>query len=105
MKKHLEKLKEENGFTLIEMLIVIMIVSLLLLLVMTNIGGVQGTVKKTTNEGVIQTVKSQMVIYEMDTGEEADPDKLLKAGYIDETQLNSYKKAIEESKAEQPTVP
>ena len=97
MKKQLEKLREEDAFTLIEMLIVIMIVSLLLLLVMTNIGGVQDTVKKTTNEGVIQTVDSQKVIYQMDTGKKPELDALLKAGYINDKQLEAYKTATKDA--------
>lgn len=105
MKNYLDKLKEEDGFTLIEMLIVIMIVSLLLLLVMTNIGGVQNTVKKTANEGVIQTVKSQMVIYEMDTGDKPEPGALLKAGYINQQQLNAYNAAIKDAAADKPKDP
>lgn len=103
MKKYLEKLREEDGFTLIEMLIVIMIVSLLLLLVMTNVGGVQDTVKKTTDEGVVQTVTSQKVIFEMDTGKEPTLEALLSAGYINEQQFKAYKEA--KLAAEEPKEP
>lgn len=98
MRKYLEKLRDESGFTLIEMLIVIMIVSLLLLLVMTNVSGVQKTAKDTTDEGVIQTVKSQMVIYEMEKGTEASADILEQDGYINKQQLKAYKAALNKPK-------
>lgn len=93
MRGYIKRLRDEDGFTLIEMLIVIMIVSLLLLLVMTNIGGVQTTIKKTTDDGIVQTVKSQQVIYEMDTGKEATPVILKEAGYINQEQFDAYEKA------------
>lgn len=93
MNKYIKKLREENAFTLIEMLIVIMIVSLLLILVMTNVGGVQDTVKTTTDAGIIQTVESQMVIYKMATGEEATVQKLLDNKYIDDKQFKAYNEA------------
>lgn len=93
MKKYIKKIKQDDGFTLIEMLIVIMIVSLLLLLVMTNVGGVQESVKTTTDKGVIQTVQSQMVIYKMKEGEDGTAEQLEKKGYINEEQLAAYNKA------------
>lgn len=98
MKKYIEKLKQEEGFTLIEMLIVIMIVSVLLLLVLTNIGGVQKTVKDTANAGIIQTVESQMVIYEMEKGEKPTAKQLFDAEYINEDQFNAYNAAPKKAK-------
>lgn len=93
MKKYLKKLRDDEGFTLIEMLIVVMIVSFLLLLVVTNIKGVEETVKKTTDEGIVQTVESQMVIYEMKENKKPTPADLKQAGYITNKQLNAYNAA------------
>lgn len=98
MKKFFEKFKQEAGFTLIEMLIVIMIVSVLLLLVMTNVGGVQKTVKDTANAGIIQTVESQMVIYEMKEGKKPTAKQLFDANYINEEQFTAYKAAPKKTK-------
>lgn len=89
-----EKLKDETGFTLIEMLIVIMIVSILLILVVSNLDGVNTTIKKTRDEGIIQTVDSQMLIYEMDHGEKPSVGKLEEEKYITEKQKKAYDKAI-----------
>lgn len=93
MKKYLQRLREEEGFTLIEMLIVIMIVSVLMLLVVTNVGGVEKTVTKTTDEGIIQTVESQMIIYEMKNNKEGSLTELESDGYISAKQLKAYKEA------------
>ncbi len=101
MKKIRTKLKEEKGFTLIEMLIVILIISILLILVVTNLDGVNDRIMKTKNEGIIQTVESQMVIYEMETGTKATVGELRKDSYITEDQMNAYEKAIKD-KSSQP---
>lgn len=93
MKKYLIKLRKEEGFTLIEMLIVIMIVSALLLLVVTNIGGVEKTVRETTDLGIIQTVESQIAIHKMKENEDITADALVGKGYITEKQLDAYNKA------------
>lgn len=93
MKKYLIKLRKEEGFTLIEMLIVIMIVSALLLLVVTNIGGVEETVRETTNAGIIQTVDSQKAIYKMKKNKEATSKELVDEKYITAEQLDAYNKA------------
>ena len=95
MKRYYEKMKEEAGFTLIEMLIVIMIISILMLMVISNIGGVKGTVSKKTNQGIVQTVESEMLIYEMSNGGKATAETLESEGLITKDQLdiyNAYKK-------------
>lgn len=93
MRKYLEKFRDDEGFTLIEMLIVVMIVSFLLLLVVTNIRGVEETVKKTTDEGIVQTVESQMVIYEMKKNKKPTLEELKTDGYITPEQLQAYNAA------------
>lgn len=101
MRKIRTQLKEEKGFTLIEMLIVILIISVLLILVVTNLDGVNDRIMKTKNEGIIQTVESQMVIYEMETGTKPTVGELQKDSYITEDQMNAYEKAIKD-KSSQP---
>lgn len=93
MKKHSKKLREEDGFTLIEMLIVLMVVSLLILMVVANVGGVEESVSKTTNKGIAQTVESEMLIHEMDTGEKLTAVELHRENKISEAQLKAYKAA------------
>lgn len=95
MKKIKKYLKKEEAFTLLEMLIVIMIVSVLLLLVMSNLDGVNKTINETQNDGIIQTVRSQMLIYEMEKGEKPSAEYLEKADFITEKQLEAYNEAIE----------
>lgn len=93
MKKIISKLKEEAGFTLIEMLIVILIISVLLILVVTNLGGVNDQITNTKNRGIIQTVESQMLIYEMEKGNKPSAEKLYEEKYISDKQFEAYKLA------------
>lgn len=88
-------MKSERGFTLVEMAIVILIIAGLLLLMITNIGGVTDSVNETTDDGIIQTVETQKVIYEVDKNEKGvSAEDLNGAGYITDKQLQSYNDAI-----------
>lgn len=93
MIKWIEKLKEEDGFTLVEMMIVVLIVGLLLLMVIPNVSGVTDGVTSTTDQGVVQTVESQWLLYRMeqaiDPGAEVQADKLVPE-YIDSEQAEIY---------------
>lgn len=93
MKKIKETLRNEKGFTLIEMLIVILIISVLLILVVSNLGGVSTTINTTKDDGIIQTVDSQMLIYEMDTGKKASVQILYDNKYITLKQKKAYEEA------------
>lgn len=94
MLKFLKNLKDERGFTLVEMAIVVLVIAGLLLLMITNIGGVTDTVTETTDEGIIQTVETQMVIYEIDHGSPpSSAAGLVPEGYITQAQLDAYNAA------------
>lgn len=95
MKRILFKLKNEDGFTLLEMSIVIMVIAALLLLIIPNIGSVNEQTSKTTNSAVVQTVESQKILYKMDfPGHGLSESELLieleDKGYITEGQLEAY---------------
>lgn len=96
MKKIKDKLKEENGFTLIEMLIVILIISVLLILVVSNLDGVNDRITKTKNDGIIQTVDSQILIYKMDKGTKPTIADLKQDNYITEAQEKAYNQALKD---------
>jgi|SRR5690625_144682 competence protein ComGC len=92
MKKILRKLRLEDGFTLLEMSIVILIVAALLLLIIPNVSKVNDTTDKTTGEAAVSTVETQKLLYEMDTGNKLDDDSLdsLVGEYITQSQLDAY---------------
>ena len=67
MKMMLKKLNavKLRAFTLIEMLVVLLIISILLLLFVPNLSKQKDSVKETGNAAVVKVVDSQAELYEM----------------------------------------
>lgn len=86
----LKRLREEEGFTLLEMAIVILIVAALLLIIIPNVGNVSESVDETTDDALKNTVETQAVIYEIDEEGEATLEALEGTGYITEEQADAY---------------
>lgn len=93
MMKYLKKLKDEKGFTLIEMAIVVLIIAGLLLLIVPNISKVTDSTSKTTNDGIKQTVETQMILYKIETGNEVSSPEELPDGYLSSEQIKAYNDA------------
>lgn len=93
MIKYLKKLKDEEGFTLVEMAIVLLIIAALLLIIIPNIGGVTETAGDTANDAMVQTVETQKIIYEAETGERISAQDLLTAELITQEQFDAYTNA------------
>ncbi|MDN2998573.1 competence type IV pilus major pilin ComGC [Streptococcus suis] len=80
MKKLVEM--KVKGFTLVEMLVVLGIISLLLLLFVPNLSKQKDAVQEKGNAAVVKVVESQMELYELEHDEEATVEDLQQAGYI-----------------------
>ncbi|MDN6162456.1 MAG: prepilin-type N-terminal cleavage/methylation domain-containing protein [Atopostipes sp.] len=93
MKNIIRKLKKEDGFTLMEMLIVLLIISVLLILMVTNFDGVNTTISETKKDGIIQTVESKMVLYEIEKKEKGTLTDLEREGFITSKQKTAYEEA------------
>ncbi|MDZ7834860.1 MAG: competence type IV pilus major pilin ComGC [Alkalibacterium sp.] len=61
-------IKREQGFTLIEMSLVLFIISALLLLFVPNLAGRQADASKTGDEAIVAVLQSQADMYTMDKG-------------------------------------
>ncbi|MBP2623609.1 competence type IV pilus major pilin ComGC [Streptococcus oricebi] len=102
--KKLKKLQLE-GFTLIEMLVVLLIISVLLLLFVPNLSKQKDAVSDTGNAAVVKVVESQAELYELKHGsEQATLAKLVSAGNLTQKQVDSYKAYYGKNKNEHPTV-
>ncbi|MDW8751679.1 competence type IV pilus major pilin ComGC [Streptococcus suis] len=88
MKKLVEM--KVKGFTLVEMLVVLGIISLLLLLFVPNLSQQKDAVQKKGDAAVVKVVESQMELYELAHDKEATVADLQQAGYITEKQAQSY---------------
>lgn len=76
-------MNNENGFTLIEMLIVLAIITMLLLLIIPNITSNSETIDEKGCDALIKTVQAQVVAYELETGSvPSDISDLTSGGYI-----------------------
>ncbi|HEM5232802.1 TPA: prepilin-type N-terminal cleavage/methylation domain-containing protein [Streptococcus suis] len=88
MKKLVEM--KVKGFTLVEMLVVLGIISLLLLLFVPNLSQQKDAIQEKGNAAVVKVVESQMELYELEHDEEATVEDLQQAGYITEKQAEQY---------------
>ena len=84
------KYKTVKGFTLLEMLMVLIIISVLMLLFVPNLSKQKENVEKTGNAAIVKVVSSQAELYEMTTGEQATLSGMQTAGYITEKQVEAY---------------
>jgi len=88
MKKMIKRLRKNDGFTLLEMAIVLFIISALLLIVIPNIGSHQDTAESTGNEALEVTIQAQADLYEVQKDANATLELLLADGYLTESQFN-----------------
>lgn len=94
MKKIKKMLNKEDGFTLIETTIVLLVIALLTILILPNVSGVTDNVNDSTSTAIIQTVETQQMLYESNNPTEngITPEDLEKADYITKGQLDAYRK-------------
>lgn len=93
LKNGLRKAKKENGFTLIEMSLVLFVISALLLLFIPNLSGRQESAETTSGEAIETVLQSQVDLYIMDNNNEKPEsfDNLRSKKYLTEKQLNRAK--------------
>ncbi|MGC4376548.1 competence type IV pilus major pilin ComGC [Fictibacillus sp. Mic-4] len=76
--------KKEDGFTLIEMTIVLLIISILLLIVLPSMAKNNKVVKNVSCKATVDLVQGQVGAYEADKGKPlANLQDLVDEGYVD----------------------
>ncbi|MDO4205854.1 MAG: competence type IV pilus major pilin ComGC [Streptococcus gallolyticus] len=92
MKKFWKKLRKKSvaAFTLVEMLIVLLIISVLMLLFVPNLSKQKDVVREKGDAAVVKVVESQMDLYEVKTGDKPTVDDLVEVGYITSEQAKSF---------------
>ncbi|WP_269528264.1 competence type IV pilus major pilin ComGC [Anoxybacteroides tepidamans] len=73
---------EERGFTLIEMLIVLMVISVLLLIAIPNIAKHHGMINDKGCEAFVKTVQAQVKAYQMENNAIPTVQQLVDEKYI-----------------------
>ena len=79
--------KKSKGFTVLEMLIVLSIIALIFTLTLPNIQKRMQSVREKGCDALIEVVNTNILQYELDTGEVVDDiDTLVSEGYLKESQ-------------------
>jgi competence protein ComGC len=78
-------MKNEKGFTLIEMLIVLLVISILLLITIPNVTKHHASIQEKGCEGLINMVQAQTTAYEIDYDEVPTIEELKAAKYLRDT--------------------
>ncbi|WNB93557.1 competence type IV pilus major pilin ComGC [Bacillus sp. NEB1478] len=76
-------MKNQDGFTLIEMMIVLLIISILMLIALPSMTKNNKVVKSLGCEATIDLVQGQVGAYEAETGSIPTPEELKDGGYVD----------------------
>ena len=94
-----------RAFTLIEMLVVLLIISVLLLLFVPNLTKQKDVVKEKGNQAIVKVVESQAEIYRLDHSDGPSLDKMLKEGNIEASQVKAYKEYYASHPQEKASIP
>jgi competence protein ComGC len=77
------KMTNEKGFTLIEMMIVLLVISVLLIITIPNISKHNATINTKGCQAYIKMVEAQVQAYKMDKGQyPANVQELITEGYL-----------------------
>ncbi len=87
----IQKGRRKEGFTLIEMVLVLFIVAALLLLIIPNMSKQTKNVETKTNAALVETVETQKELYLLEHDEASvTAEVLAEQGYITDEQLEKY---------------
>lgn len=92
MKKKKQRLNY-NGFTLLEMLVVLLIISVLILLFVPNLSKHKEGVDKKGNDAIVKIVETQIDLYILEKNQTPTADQLLKEEYITQEQYDKYQES------------
>ncbi|EXJ22777.1 Late competence protein ComGC [Alkalibacterium sp. AK22] len=88
-----KRLRQDKGFTLIEMTLVLFIISALLLLFIPNLTGRQDKADNTSTQAMETVLQSQVELYRMDVGSHPESFESMKQGnYLTSSQVERAKK-------------
>lgn len=98
------KTKSVKAFTLVEMLVVLLIVSVLLLLFVPNLSKQKDAIEASGGRALVKVVESQAELYEMSHSGQASLSALVAGEFISQDQADKYVKYVSENAVTQ-TVP
>lgn len=84
------KKKLKKGFTLIEMLIVLLVISVLILLFVPNLSQQRGVIDDKGSEAVVKVVETQIELFRLEKNREPSANELVSEGYVTTEQYEIY---------------
>ncbi|WP_042458355.1 competence type IV pilus major pilin ComGC [Neobacillus dielmonensis] len=78
----IQKLKSEQGFTLIEMMIVMLVISVILIITIPNVAQHNANINNKGCQAYVKMVQAQVQAYQMDKNKIPTLDELKSAGYL-----------------------
>jgi competence protein ComGC len=99
----MKKLKKMNakGFTLIEMVLVLFVISILMLLIIPNVVTQKEKVDAQGTKALVTVVQTQVELYEMEFGTKATSFEMLKTEkYLSDTQVKQANEKLKISNGE-----
>lgn len=88
IKKLIQKSKQSEGFTLIEMLLVLLVISVLIILIIPNIAAQSKNVQNTGCDAQVKMVQSQIEAYTLNEGETPTNINQLVPNYLTDKQTS-----------------
>ncbi|EFR31483.1 competence type IV pilus major pilin ComGC [Eremococcus coleocola] len=95
---HLTRFKKKNsGFTLLEMLIVLIVVGLLMAIIIPNVSGQRDRIEAQAKENIAEILTTQVNTYKMVENDSATvtTTTLQEAGYLTEKQVKEAEKLLD----------
>ncbi|WP_427813073.1 competence type IV pilus major pilin ComGC [Enterococcus sp. 22-H-5-01] len=84
--------KKVSGFTLLEMLVVLFIISLLLLLFVPQLAKQKDSATKKSDEAIAKVVETQMDVFELEHKKVPTEKELIDLQYVKKEQYEAYER-------------
>lgn len=89
MKTIVKKMRNNSGFTLLEMIVVLFIVAVLMLLIVPNIGEKRERIDKQATEALANVIQTQVELFELENkNKSVSLEALLNGGYLSQKQVD-----------------
>ena len=87
-KKNADRGPRPNGFTILEMMIVMLVVAVLLMITLPNVQSNNTLIRKTGCQAMLDVIDSQILLFEIEHDRKpVDLHELLHEGYLKEAQM------------------
>jgi len=80
----------KKGFTLVEMLVVLLVISILVLLFVPKLANQRGIIDEKGNAAIVKVVETQIELFRLNEDRVPSKEELIAEGYVSEEQYAIY---------------